>query len=505
MGGAGLLSDKTKLGLQILLAALLLGVLADALLRGTPWGLNLMLWVMAVVVAIVMLVTRNRVGWALERSWLAIPLVLFAAFTVWRDSTVLKLLDVWALMIVFSLALARPRLGSLRLAGAVEYALGALLAGFQATLGTVVLALGDIQWKELPQSGWSRRTLGLGRGLVIALPLLLVFGGLFMAADAVFAGMVKDLFDIDFAKLFTHLSIIGLAAWLAGGYLRGLLLGKEAPVALNGLPKSLTLGITEVGIALGLLDLLFFSFVVVQLRYLFGGAALVHVTAGLTYAQYARRGFFELVTVAALLLPVLLGAHWLLGKEDARVQRTFRYLAGTQVLLLFVIMASAVQRMRLYQNEYGLTELRLYTTAFMGWLAIVFLWFAATVLRGYRERFAFGALVAGFLLLGGLHALNPDALIVRTNLSLAQAGHRFDACYAASLSADAVPALVAGTAKLSQAERSEAATRVLAEWLPPADADWRAWSWSRREAWRVTEENGARLLGWKTANACGRE
>jgi hypothetical protein len=387
----------------------------------------------------------------------------------------------------------------------VEYALGAVLAGFQATLGTVLLALGDVQWKELPQSGWSRRAWELARGLVLAVPLLLVFGGLFMAADAVFAGLVKDLLDIDFAKLFKHLFVIGLAAWLAGGYLRGLLLGKEAPVALNGLPKALTLGITEIGTVLGLLDLLFLGFVIVQLRYLFGGAALVHVTAGLTYAQYARRGFFELVTVAALLLPVLLGAHWLLGKEDARAQRAFRYLAGTQVLLLFVIMASALQRMRLYQNEYGLTELRLYTTAFMGWLAIVFLWFAATVLRGYRERFAFGALVAGFLLLAALHLLNPDALIVRTNVALVQAGRRFDASYAASLSADAVPALVAGMAKLSQAECSAAATRVLADWQAPIHADWRAWSWSRREAWRVTEGNRSRLLGWKTANACGRE
>ena len=496
------MSDRTKLGLQVLLAALLLGVLADALLRVIPWGLNLMLWMMAVAAAVVMLVIRNRVGWVAARSWLTIPLVLFAAFTAWRDSPVLKLLDVGALMLVFSLALARPRRGSIRLAGAVEYALGAFLAGFQATLGTVFLALGDIQWKELPQSGWSRRTIGLGRGLVIALPLLLVFGGLFMAADAVFAGMMKDLLDIDFAKLFKHLFIIGFAAWLAGGYLRGLLLGKEAPVALNGLPKSLTLGIIEIGTVLGLLDLLFLSFVVVQLRYLFGGAALVHVTAGLTYAQYARRGFFELVAVAALLLPLLLGAHWLLGKEDARAQRTFRYLAGTQVLLLFVIMASAVQRMRLYQNEYGLTELRLYTTAFMGWLAVVFLWLAATVLRGYRERFAFGALVAGFLLLAGLHVLNPDALIVRTNVALAQGGRRFDASYAIGLSADVVPALVAALPKLSPAERSEAAACILAKWFPPTYPDWRAWSWSRREARRVTEENRARLLCWKAGQRC---
>ena len=498
------MSDKTKLGLQILLAAALLGVFADALLRVTPWGINLTLWVVMLVAAVVILVFRNRVSQLAERRWLTIPLVLFAAGTAWRDSTVLKVLDVGALLIVLSLALARPRLGSIRLAGAMEYALGALLAGFQATLGTVLLALGDIQWKELPQSGWSKRTVGLGRGLVIAFPLLLIFGGLFMAADAVFAGLIKDLLDINFAKFFNHLFLIGFAAWLAGGYLRGLLLGKEAPVAGPGWPKILTLGIIEISTVLGLLDLLFLGFVIVQLRYLFGGDALVHVTAGFTYAEYARRGFFELVTVTALLLPVLLGTHWLLNKEDAGAQRTFRYLAGAQVLLLFVIMASALQRMRLYQNEYGLTELRLYTTAFMGWLAVVFLWLVVTVLRGHRARFAFGALVAGFLMLAGLHALNPDALIVRTNVALAQAGRRFDSSYATSLRADAVPALVAGMARLGPTECSAAATHVLTDWQAPIHSNWRAWSWSRHEAWRAVEENRARLLGWKTASACGK-
>src|SRR5262245_41251763 len=94
------------------------------------------------------------------------------------------------------------------------------------------------------------------------------------------------------------------------------------------------------------------------------------------------QGFFELVGVAALVLPLLLAAHWLLRKEKARDEIVFRVLAGAQIALLFVMMVSAFQRMRLYQREYGLTELRVYTTVFMGWLAVVFVWFTMTVLRG---------------------------------------------------------------------------------------------------------------------------
>src|SRR3712207_9305529 len=113
-------------------------------------------------------------------------------------------------------------------------------------------------------------------------------------------------------------------------------------------------------IVLGLLDLLFLTFVVIQVRYLFGGAARVAATAGLTYAEYARRGFFELVTVTALALPLLLIAHWLLRTETRAHERLFKALARIMVVLLFVVVASALQRMYLYQQEFGLTELRLY-------------------------------------------------------------------------------------------------------------------------------------------------
>ena len=65
------------------------------------------------------------------------------------------------------------------------------------------------------------------------------------------------------------------------------------------------------------------------------------------------------------------------------------------LLLLDIMLASALLRMRLYTAEYGLTELRFYTTAFMGWLVLVFGWFVATVLRGRRERFGAGAIAGG--------------------------------------------------------------------------------------------------------------
>ena len=255
----------------------------------------------------------------------------------------------------------------------------------------------------------------------------------------------------------------------------------------------LALGIIEVGVPLGLLNLLFLVFVAVQFGYFFGGAASVSLTPGLTYSEYARRGFFELVAVSALVLPLLLFAHWVLVKEDPKAERTFRWLAGFQLVMLAVIMASAFQRMRLYQREYGLTEQRLYPTAFMAWLAVVFVWFALTALRGERQRFAFGAMVAGFVLLGALHAMNPDALIVRVNAARLAEGRKFDVHYATRLSADAVPELLTVLPNLPPNDRCVVAGRLLRAWSPPEAPDWRTWNLSRARAYRLVRESAPRL------------
>jgi hypothetical protein len=116
-----------------------------------------------------------------------------------------------------------------------------------------------------------------------------------------------------------------------------------------------------------------------------------------------------------------------------------------QIVLLFVIMASAVQRLVLLTGNlgYGMTTIRLYPLIFMGWLAVLFVWFALTVLRGSRQYFAWGALWSAFFILGATHVLNPDAFIVKTNLALMREGRLFDGSYNARLSDDAIPAMLA--------------------------------------------------------------
>jgi hypothetical protein len=277
-------------------------------------------------------------------------------------------------------------------------------------------------------------------GLLAAVPVAGVFGGLLMHADPVFERLMSRTFAVQLDRLVSHLGVILLWGWAAGGLLRAVC--QDGGAADRRPVRGGRLGLGEVGTVLAVIDALFLAFVAVQFRYLFGGVELVQSLTGMSYSEYARRGFFELVTVAALSLPLLLLADWSLDQGDRSRVRRFRLLAGLMLLLLDVMLASALIRMRLYTAEYGLTELRFYTTAFMGWLVLVFGWFAATVLRGRRSRFGPGALASGFLVLLALNLMNPDAVMARTNVARAVAGRSFDAAYAARLSADALPTLL---------------------------------------------------------------
>jgi uncharacterized protein DUF4153 len=487
------MSTRAQLELRVLAAAVVLGILADALLRTFPWSLNLCFWMATLATVVALHSGSRKESLSGAGRWLPLVVFAFALVFAWRDSVALKMLSFLAGLTALSLIIFEAQGGRIRFAGLTEYALGATVAGLNAGFGLLLLLFGEAEWRKALGGRASRPTLAVMRGTLLAVPCLLVFGGLFMTADAVFNHIVRSTLRVDLPQLFSHLFVVGFFAWCAGGYLRGMLWGQETAAIKGKRLPSLSLGATEGGVMLGILDALFLAFVAVEIRYLFGGSALVQATTGLTYAEYARRGFFSLFDVTVLVLPLLLVVHWLMAQRGPQGERVFRVLGGLQVLLLFVVMASAVERMRLYLAEYGLTEERLYATAFMGWLAVPFLWFTMTVLTGRRERFAFGALVTGFGLVIILQVLNPDALIARTNLERAKAGRRLDVRYATLLSADAVPAVVDALPDLTPAQRCAAASELLKRWPPSQSSDWRTWNWSQARAAQVVRAHAKDL------------
>ena len=485
--------QRTKIGFGVLAAAFVLGLFGDGLLRATPWGINTMLWISALTLSVIVLARLGNFRLGGGDWWLAPLALLFASFIAWRAAPMLVFLNVSMVLVALSLAAIRGRQGSLKQSGIFEYVLGGSYTGLCALAGPISVASKDVEWREVAQGRW-QSALAATRGLLIATPLLLIFGSLFVAADAVFEGLVRDVFDFDVEEIFGHVLLAGFLAWISAGLLRLVFLGREPDWTSTDRPSTLSLGAVEIGIALGLLNVLFLTFVVVQVRYLFGGLDAFS-TAGLTYAEYARRGFFELVAVTALVLPLLLLAHWLYRPGSRACKRLFKALAASLLALLLIIVASALYRMWLYLQEFGLTEPRFYTTAFMAWLALVLLWFAVTVLlRDRRNRFAYGVLLSGFAAIILLNAINPDAIIARVNVSRLQEGERFDPYYLTTLSADAAPVLVDALPEIGDEplygdemvvdldEESPTIREAIVDRYKSEATDWRTWNISRQRA-----------------------
>jgi hypothetical protein len=475
-------SGSPRLAAPMLVSALVLGALGDWFLfrSGRP-SLGALAFTAAVCAALALVTRHGRVRWCGAARRYAAAAAVFAACLAWRDSDALRALN--ALVAVFFAGIAaHETVGGSGRAWSVTGAVYAqVVAAANAAAGASRLLFREIDWKGSFGAGRTRHLAAAARGLLIAVPLLVVFGALFVSADAEFARRVRRLFDFDLDDIIRHGGFAAALAWVSGGLLRRLFHGAELvePVAVSSTRPGN--GAIEAAIALGSLNFLFLAFVAVQVPYLFGGEQYVAEAAGLTAAEYARRGFFELALVAALLLGVLLAADWLLPPGGGRARAVLAWLGVPLVALLMAVVASAMQRMAIYARSFGLTELRVYTSAFMLLVVAWFVWFVPTVLRGNRARFIIGAIWIGAAAALLLQAANPDGIIARANLSRAREGKPADLAYTATLSADAAPALAAGFAALPPQVNARM-DNLRARWRSTAEQGWQSLNLSRIRA-----------------------
>lgn len=457
--------DSTRRRNALPLVALALGVFGDQMLA-VPFGLGTSL---GIVVWVAAFVTTHRA--TLERSRLAAAAAALTAAVglAWRDSPVLHALDIFLLLASCGFLAT----GTAERASLLGFAHRVVRSAVLTAFGGCAL-LGRIPWNGVRNGRFWRLALSAAAGLLVAFPIVLIFTILLANADPIFGQRLEQLFSFEISELVRHAIVAAALSWFAAGFLYA---GLSTASALPARPSWLATGALEVAVVLTLVDLLFGGFVWVQIRYLFGSREWVDTIAGLTYSQYARRGFFELSAATALALPLLLVAHWLV-RPHARARRVVLTLAGIQVALVLVMLASALERMRLYQAAYGQTELRFYTTAFMLWLAVLLGSFLLTVLPGRRDLFARAAVLSAWIAVAVLHAVNPDERIVLANRT---APNGFDVPYALTLSADAVPAIVATAYGLEPASRDDL-LRSVRERRRDGAGDWRTWNLSRGRA-----------------------
>ncbi len=467
-------TDKTRPVDLAFRGTLGLGLLGMALFSLSPLGINVVVWLLTL--GVITARAAAIVGAPLTRvevACLGSALVGALGLTS-RMSPILSLLNVGMIftsLIMVAMSRLSPSGSNVFLGTVFRRAFGAIIRfGF----GCLRLFAKDVVWTaESSQHPLSRGQIA-ARGLLLAAPLVTIFCFLFANADPAFAAILARIVDLSLEEVWSMVVTFGFTTWFAGGLLRNYLVAGKLSFQP---PKIRTKGIgsAELNTALIMVNFLFLSFVIVQIRYLFGGADLVALDPRLTYATYAREGFFQLVVVAVLVLPMLLVMDWSLAPNAPR--KWFRSLSLLLLLLLSVVMISALRRMWLYQAEYGQTELRFYVVAFIGWLGLVSVWLAATVLRGRAERFGLGVIALSLVTVPVLNLVNPDGWILRQNIDRISAGKSFDAEYAGSLSVDAVPVWAGLREKMPEADSMTLSCAFAKQ--NDDDADLRGWNYGR--------------------------
>ena len=517
--------------LRILAVAGIIGLVAQALLLGSLLGVNVPILSSALLVAAFVLRPPTRAIDPLDLWLPAAAIALSLAVAVRADPTLL-LFDVMAACGLLGASIAaiggqavtrRSAARVVELAFLVLGWVGIGIVRVTAATRRPERAFEDGDGAEARARSLPPWAAPVARGLLIAVPLLLVFGRLFAAADVAFDRLVGRLFawNVDLGEVPIRLAVALVIAWAAAGLLAvatGALDAAPGSDAASGsaeagraagtggapqpqslgaaavglpdpaAPPILRLGAIEAATILVAVDALFAVFVVLQLAYLFGGQDTLAAT-GLPYAQYARSGFFELVWVAVLAGGLLAVVHAIAARRTPALVAAGLGLTA----LTAVVLASALLRLRIYQDAYGWTELRFYVLATIVWLAIGIV-VTALLLAGDRMRWLLhGLAISAVAVLVGINLVGPSRLIAEQNVarvldpSLVPADGKsgLDVTYALRLGDDAVPALVSALPALPPADRAELLARLerrRAALADPAATAWPSWNLGRAAA-----------------------
>jgi hypothetical protein len=476
---------KDKLSMAIFGVGLLGGLIGRYLFMGFDAGINFTVYLFLAIGAVLGFrhILKRKTA-VISRVLIGIALFL-AFFMAVRDSQVVFNFNLLGLVIIATLGISLEFVDSVYQVHFIRF----IRCGFRVLIMPVI-AIAEVlpdAFSPLRNVVKDSRVKSVLNGLFWALPLLFIFGRLLMSSDVRFADFTAGLIDFDLSTLFK--SILASVFWTAVSLaiLFAALVYKTPVQKVDVTDRIPVVDGIQLITMLGCINLLFCCYISIQFTYFFGGDTLVHNTSGLTYSAYARNGFWDLVLVAMIALPLLYLADWMQRNEAEKTQGLFRKLALFSVIAIFIMEGSAAHRMYIYVREYQLTELRFYSTWYMCFIVSALFTFVATVLKGKRELFivstAFCAL--GFIAL--LNLINPDAIIVRLNLAQMEQGDSIDQRYLARLSHDAYPDIV----QYAQENPKAKICFMVLEGGGNSTLAWQSWTWSNNRAVELWDESPA--------------
>lgn len=282
----------------------------------------------------------------------------------------------------------------------------------------------------LSESG-GRRLSRIALAAAICIPVLAVVVALLAAADPVFAGILTP--DLQVGPTVSH-----IALGLAMAILAACVIGAARAEPVDPAPRG-RFGVTEIVTMLGLTAAVLGLFVFAQLVALTSAGERLIEQAGLTPAEYARSGFFQLCWATGLILTLLAVIRSLAAPGVAQA-RSVRLLAALVPLLALGLVVVSLRRLALYDDAFGLTMLRLWVMGAATWMGIVLILIAARNAGLFPRRdWVLGAsAIAALAFVLVANVANPEAFVARHNLDRAERGADLDVAYLATLSDDAV-------------------------------------------------------------------
>ncbi len=502
---------------RLLMLGLFLGWAFDLLFWGKTPGVSLLIYAILLLAGLFLALRWQKVRVTPGNWWLPAMLLLFATLGFVRANGFLIFLDIMAMLVILVLMsndLVRRSTLALRVGDLIIAPVQASIYAFWHGLRLIEQANRPL--KEDFEGKYARYLPSVIKGLLISLPILLVLGVLLASADMIFASWLQRLFSWE---LLTEWGVRGVVMALIGLFLAGGISytalgaiaapasrpraqfdgGEEDDVGVQLAPPKanpIRLGIIETLIPINLVNLLFLVFMVIQIPYLFGGALNIS-EQGFTYAEYARRGFAELVFTALIVFGIILALHAFSQPQTPRARRTFNLSSTLLLGLTVVLLISAFKRLALYEAAYGFTTMRIYPHVFMVWLGLLLLWFAATLWLNPR-RLAIGMVAAAFGFILTLNVLNVDAFIVTHNIARFQQSGQLsiydeygvvDVHYFRWLSADATPALLQALPQLQGSLHDTVAKDLQDRYHEMQDKEsrrhWQSWNYSRQRAYKM--------------------
>lgn len=332
-------------------------------------------------------------------------------------------------------------------------------------------------------------------GLAICIPLVLLILLLLAGADAVFADFLIRIFSVKSVISFIWNSIkiilltacVFLAAYMLVAYLSRREIKEEVSERVRYEP------VVAITIAL-VLSVIYLLFCGIQIRYLFMGGSVGHLSLpdGMSYSQYARRGFFQLLFVCILNLVIVL-----LGMYRFRESRALKVLLCIITGCTYIMTASSAFRMLLYIQYKYLTFLRIFVLWSLAVIALLFLGVLLSIWKKDFPLFRYSVVVVTgcYLLLSfgrpdyWIARVNTDNMREETQYSFFQNTPVYDDLefLAENLGSDAAPVLMDSEALAEYASWDKAE---YLEWRENPDY----WFYSRPQVYEDYEEEAEQ---WK--------